>query len=187
MTAAASSPRPWPLLSSEPGPELYVARARFDTLRNPRTGAALRRLVLDAPHWVNVVALTPERRLVVVRQFRFGTSRVTVEIPGGIVDPGEEPLAAAKRELREESGYTAPRWSLLGAVAPNPAFQNNVCHHWLAEDAERTEAELALDPGEDIVVDTLPLDEVAARIRSGEIDHSLVISALCRVIDLRGR
>ena len=182
-TPATDAPRPWPLRSSEDGPDLMVARVRFDQLENPRTGVTMRRLVLDTNDWVNVVALTEERELVCVRQFRFGTSSVTTEIPGGVVDPGEDPFDAARRELREETGYTSERWSKLGSVEPNPAFHNNLCHHYLALDARRTHS-LELDPGEDIVVCTLSLDEVRAQIASGAMRHSLVVSALCRVLDL---
>ncbi len=177
-------PRVWPRLSSELGADLTICRARFDVLTNPRTGASMQRTVLEAPQWVNVVALTVERKLVVVRQFRFGTSSVTTEIPGGVVDPGEQHEHAAARELREEAGYTSTKWRYLGAVEPNPAFLDNLCHHWLALDAERTH-EQELDGGEDIAIDTLTLDEVREQIRSGAIRHALVLTAMSKVLDLR--
>jgi 8-oxo-dGTP pyrophosphatase MutT (NUDIX family) len=182
--SSSPAPRPWKVERRETGPDLLIARARFHHVQNPRTGETLRRLVLDMADWVNVVALTPERRLVVVCQYRFGTDAVTTEIPGGVIDLGEPPELAARRELREETGYTAERWTLLATVEPNPAFQTNVCHHFLAEGAVRTHP-LELDPGEDITVDTLDLETVRAEIAAGSIRHSLVLSALARVLDLR--
>lgn len=182
--AALPTPPAWPKLASQPGPDLMICRARFDDLRNPRTGEALRRLVLESRDWVNVVALTRARELVVVRQYRFGIGAVTTEIPGGVLDRGEDSRQAAERELREETGYSAARWTYLGAVEANPAFLTNLCHHWLAEDAELT-AEIEPDPGEDLRVGLLTLDQAADALRRGEIRHSLVVAALARVLDLR--
>ncbi|MFQ5655042.1 MAG: NUDIX hydrolase [Planctomycetota bacterium] len=144
----------------------------------------MRRLVLETPDWVNVIPLTPERRLVVVRQYRFGSGRITAEIPGGMVDAGEDSGAAARRELEEETGYTSDRWSYLGCVEVNPSFHDNLCHHWLAEDVRRTHTP-RLDDGEDIHVTTLSLDDAREATRKGEIRHSLVIAALARLLDLR--
>lgn len=144
----------------------------------------MERVVVDAPDWVNVVALTPELEVVVVKQHRFGIAAPTLEIPGGMVDPGEEPLTAAVRELREETGFEAERWTPMGAVAPNPAFLNNRCHHFLAEGC-RISGEQLQDPGEDIIVGTMPLEAMRAAIMDGSVDHSLVLSAMLRVLDLR--
>ena len=177
-------PRPWPRLNSRQGTDYRIFRSRYDSLTNPRTGESMDRVVLEAPDWVNVTALTPEGRVVIVKQFRFGTSKTTIEIPGGMVDPGEDPMDAGKRELLEETGFTSERWSSLGSVAPNPAFLDNRCHHFLAEDAIQVAAP-APDGGEDIVVTTMSPAEIARGIAAGEIDHALVLTAMLRLFDLR--
>jgi len=176
--------RPWSRVSSKSGPDLIVFRSRFDRMTHPRSGVELDRLVLESTDWVNVVALTTDRRLVVVRQFRFGTEEVTTEVPGGLVDPGEGHEESARRELLEETGYVSDHWSYLGNVDPNPAVQTNRMHHWLATDCS-LKAEQELDPGEDIDVATLSEEEMRAAISSGEIRHALVLTALHRVFDLR--
>lgn len=180
----AELPKPWERLASRPAGELPLLRPRIDTARNPRTGEALERLVLEAPDWVNVVALTAASELVCVRQYRFGTATVELEIPAGLVDDGESHRAAAERELREETGYTSARWTYLGASAPNPAFLDNLCHHWLAAGAAETH-EPELDPGEDIVAVTVPLADVPRLVAEGTLRHALVIGALARLVDLR--
>ncbi|MHC4894544.1 MAG: NUDIX hydrolase, partial [Planctomycetota bacterium] len=177
-------PRPWPRRGERRGVDLRLFQVRHDALENPRTGAVLERLVLEAPDWVNVIALTPDRRCVCVHQYRFGNQRVTLEIPGGMVDPGEDHGAAARRELLEETGYGSERWTYLGHVEPNPAVHDNRLHTWLAEDCRPVSAPDP-DEGEDIVVETLPLDDLVDRARRGEITHALVLCALLRVADLR--
>ena len=183
-TAQDDLPLPWPLVESRMGEDLVLFKVRHDWMKNPRTEKEMKRLVLETRDWVNIVAYTKQRELLVVRQFRFGSREVATEIPGGVIDPGETHEETAKRELREETGYTTERWTYLGCVQPNPAFHDNLCHHWLAEDCERTH-DLDLDDGEDLRVGTLTEEGMLAQIHSGEIKHSLVISALSKVIDLR--
>jgi len=151
-----------------------VLHARF---RHPARGRERDFVVIDAPDWVNVIALTSDHRLVLVRQFRFGIDDFSLEIPGGVMERGEDPVAAAQRELREETGHTGRRSRVLGAVHPNPAIMNNVCHLVLVEEAERTAA-LSWDHDEEIEVLTAPVDEVLAWARTGRIRHALVLDAL---------
>ncbi|ACY18357.1 NUDIX hydrolase [Haliangium ochraceum] len=143
---------------------------------HPLTGAAHTFSILRADDWVNVIALTPADELLLVRQYRHGVGRQTLEVPGGIIDPGETPEQAARRELREETGHRADRWLDLGYVEPNPAFMTNRCHTWLALDA-RPVGELQPDAGEALALERAPLASVDALVRAGEITHSLVIAA----------
>ncbi len=173
----------WNRVDHEYGDDLILFRTRFDQMRNPRNNDVLRRLVLESVDWVNMVALTRDGRSVMVRQYRFGVGYTTLETPGGMVDPGEDSLAAAQRELLEETGYTGGSWRYLGAVEPNPAFHNNLCHHWLAEGVEPTQAP---EPSvnEVILVELLDAGEIAEAVRSGEIKHALALSVLSRVYSL---
>ncbi len=131
---------------------------------------------LDSADWVNVIALTPDREVVLIEQFRHGTGEVTLEIPGGMVDEGEEPLAAGIRELAEETGFGSGRFELIGAVTPNPAILNNRCHTVLVEDAT-LRGPCALDPHEEVGVRRVPLQDIARLMVEGHIHHALVIAA----------
>ena len=103
-------------------------------------------------------------------QFRFGTDTVTTELPAGIIEENEPPLEAAKRELREETGYTSERWTELGSVPTNPAIFSNRCWLFLAEDAEETHPPEP-DAGEDIAVWRVPFLETWGMIQRGEIER----------------
>jgi 8-oxo-dGTP pyrophosphatase MutT (NUDIX family) len=175
---------PWQCTHSEPGPEILLFRTRYNWMSNPRNGATLKTLVLEGNDWVNVAAVTPAGKILIVRQFRFGTGRTTSELPAGLIEPGEEPLAAAQRELREETGYTTENWISLGSVDANAAFLNNQCHLWLARDVVKT-AETALDASEDILVEELSLDEFKAEIDTGRFSNAFSLLTAYKVFDLK--
>jgi ADP-ribose diphosphatase len=164
------------------GPERTLAATRVLEVRgvhyrHPARETGREFTVVAAPAWVNVAAATPEGRLVLVRQFRFGIDEFSLELPGGVVEPGEDPLAAGVRELREETGFAGASARILGSVHPNPAIQDNRCHVVLVEGAVRT-GPTAWDPDEEIEVSTAPIADVLAWARAGRITHSLVVCAL---------
>lgn len=152
----------------------------------------MERLILESVDWVNVVAIAAidseaiaaaEPELVMIRQYRFGVGYTTLETPGGMVDAGEDSLTAGKRELLEETGYGGGDWHYLGAVEPNPAFQDNLCHHWLARDVKPI-ADPDPGEGEAIRVERMTRSTVVDAVGSGELRHVLALSALSRVFDL---
>ena len=163
--------------------DLMLFRKRLDRLRNPRNDTVFERLVLESVDWVNVVALDVQRRSVMIRQYRFGVGYTTLETPGGMVDAGEDSLDAAQRELLEETGYSSDRWTYLGAVEPNPAFHDHLCHHWLAEGVEQTRPQ-SLGAGEMIEVELMTELAVQEAVVQGELRHALALSALARVFEL---
>ncbi len=160
----------------------YVAHYRIFHLRedicvSPRTGKELPVYVLETRDWINIIPLTKNREVVMVRQYRFGTEELTLEIPGGLAD-AEDPsmVEAARRELREETGYDSDQIIKLGKVSPNPAILNNTCHLFLAENVEQKHTQ-TLDEGEDIQIELVPLDHIPQLVQNGTITHSLVLNA----------
>ena len=162
---------------------LMLFEKRIDKLRNPRNAKVFERLVLESVDWVNVVALDADGQSLMIRQYRFGVGYTTLETPGGMVDPGEDSKTAAARELLEETGYVSDKWRYLGAVEPNPAFHNHLCHHWLAEDVYRAQSQ-DLGEGESIALEFMTQEQVRGAVGSGELKHALALSALSRVFPI---
>jgi 8-oxo-dGTP pyrophosphatase MutT (NUDIX family) len=143
--------------------------------------------VLDYTDWACVVALTSDDRLVLVRQWRQGAQAWCLELPGGVMDPGEtDPIVAARRELLEETGYAAPDWRPLYAAFPNPAMQSNRLHVVLATGAAPA-APVVHEQGEAIIVECLPVAEVLAGLGQGMIGQSMHVGAILVGLAAAGR
>ncbi len=133
--------------------------------------------IFECPDWCNVVAVTEAGEVVLVWQYRFGTDAMSLEVPGGVVDPGEAPIEAARRELREETGYEAESFELLSVVEPNPALQGNRCWTYLARGAKLAH-ETDWDADEELETALVPRDDLPALIDEGHVTHALVVVAL---------
>lgn len=169
--------KPWRLLR-----EKMLYRAPFFDIQKRHFSSPLSRrkhdfYVMDCRDWVNILARTKKGTFIAVRQFRAGARSLTLEIPGGALDRRREPpLCAAKRELAEETGYRAKRWTLLGVVEPNPAILTNRCYTFLAQDAYPA-GEPSPDPTEELEVMEISETSLAALVRQGKIRHALVVAA----------
>jgi 8-oxo-dGTP pyrophosphatase MutT (NUDIX family) len=172
--------KPWTRLGRHDLLETRIFKLFAERWVSPRTGEEHTFSVISSRDFTNVVALDRAGQLILVRQFRFGTGEFTIEVPGGMVDPGEHPRDTAARELREETGYHAGRIVDLGFAYPNPAIQDNKVHMFLMYDCERL-GEPELDAGEDIELFLCSPEQAERMVESGEISHALVAVALQRM------
>jgi ADP-ribose pyrophosphatase len=167
----------WQLLTSEIVYRCAIFSLRRDHSRSPRTGQSHDFHVLESVDWVNVVPVTADRQVVMVRQFRHGIRDVTLEVPAGLVDDTDaSPAAAAARELREETGCISSRIVPLGVVHPNPALMNNRCHLFAAYDVAHAGAP-QWDHTEELAIERVPIDRIAELIRNGAVSNALTVVA----------
>lgn len=177
----------WTLLTSE-----YVElgahwKLRADTYRTPGGQVVAPYYVFEYRTWVNVVALTPAQEIVLVRQFRPGIGRTILELPGGTTDPEDpSPLAAARRELAEETGYASERFIETGSYSPNPASHTNLVHCYLATDVARI-VEPHPDATEHLEVVLMPLDEAVSLAKRGGFVQAMHVATLFYALAALGR
>jgi ADP-ribose pyrophosphatase len=167
---------PWKILESK-----YV-HPRFRVDRSElANGKLINAMVMEFDTWANVLAITKDQKVVLVKQYRHGVKEVLLELPGGVVEDGEAPLDGIKRELLEETGYTGDVFIDIGNFYPNPANQTNTLHCFLALDVEKV-AEQSLDEAEDLEVDLIPLNELIEMTKHGEFLHGLQVATLFRAL-----
>lgn len=176
--------RKWEILASE-----YLFRrpwltARRDHVKLP-TGAEIPEYyILEYPDWVNVIAITTDGEFVMIRQYRHGIGETRYELVAGVIDAGEEPMEAAKRELYEETGFGGGEWTEFMTSCPNPGAMTNTNHTFLAVGVERLSTQ-HLEATEDITVHLMKKEEVAALLRDDLIRQSLMAAPLWKYMATR--
>ncbi|MGI8554890.1 MAG: NUDIX hydrolase [Pyrinomonadaceae bacterium] len=171
-----TQPDTWKRNKSVEIADCRVFKVRKDFCRRDADGAETTFFVIENPDWVNIIALTKDKKVVLIEQFRHGAEEIILEIPGGMVDAGESHIITAARELAEETGFAPREMILIGKSRPNPAIQNNWIYHYLALDCEQT-SNTKFDEHESIATKIVPADEIENMITDGTITHSLVIAA----------
>jgi 8-oxo-dGTP pyrophosphatase MutT (NUDIX family) len=171
----------WTQVATKTLLDLRILKVEEVTAVSPKTGRAHPFYVFDSVDWVNVLPITAAQEVVFVRQYRHGSGTISLEIPGGMVDPGEAPEIAAARECLEESGFEATNLKSLGTLAPNPAVFNNFLHTFVAENVTPIRA-IQNTATEETEVVLVPVSELKDRLRSGEINHALVAATIWRYL-----
>lgn len=174
-------PQKWKLLESE-----YLVNNRWLKLRKDKCALPNGNIINDFyvteyPDWANVLAMTPDKEVVLVRQYRHGRKIILHELPGGIIENSQSALEAAQRELLEETGYQSSDWKSLGTVCANPDNHSNVSHCFLATNATRYN-EQNLDENELIDVELLSWERVLDMAQIGEIQQSMHITTIFRAL-----
>lgn len=168
----------WKVLKSIELLKARVFRLRSDECQFPDGRIMPSYYVMEFPDWVNVVAVTEDKQMVMIEQYRHAGGDIFLEIPGGSTHgPQEDPRLAGERELREETGFEAQEWIYLGHHCPNPALQNNKMHTYLALGCRKV-GEPQLDPFEDLTVKLMPAVEALQAWRNGRIKHSLISASI---------
>jgi 8-oxo-dGTP pyrophosphatase MutT (NUDIX family) len=164
--------KPWKVLETS----YFRPRFRIDKCELSN-GNLLDATIFEFRTWANIVALTKNGEVVLVKQYRHGVCDVLLEFPGGVVEDGEDPMDGAKRELLEETGYTSSNLIQVARLYPNPALQTNTLYCFLALNAENVGGQ-NLDAGEDIEVELVPLDQLIDMAKRGELPHALMTAVL---------
>lgn len=174
----------WKVLSSEILAQFGYFKLRKDKCEMPDGRIMPGYYTMEFTDWVNIIPVTEDKKIVLIKQYRHSVNETIIEIPGGSMSPKkmETPEVAAVRELTEETGYTSTQVEYVGFHYPNPALLNNKMHTFIAWDSKKTQNQ-NLDPYEDIEVFEVTKSELLEKIHSGEISHSIILASLLKVLD----
>lgn len=176
-----NDPRPWQVESSEYLHRLPWFTVRKDAVRMQNGGFIPDYFVLEYPDWINVTAVTTDGQLVLIRQYRHGLGQVSYELCAGVVDPGEDPLPAAQRELLEETGFGGGTWELLMTLSANPGTHANLTYAYLATGVTLQQAQ-QLESTEEITVHVVSPERALQLLESGDIMQSLHAAPLLKYL-----
>lgn len=177
MSLMENNTKKWKILKSD-----YLIQRPWLTARRDKVELSDGRIndeyyVLEYPDWVNVIAITKEGKFIMERQYRHGMQVISTEIPCGVMEKGETPLEAAKRELLEETGFGGGEWTPLMDIGANPGSQNNLTHCFLATGVKKI-AEQSLDASEELSVFMMDESEVRDLLLSGGLCQALMVAPL---------
>lgn len=167
----------WKTLSSEKIFDRPWLTVRKDKVQLPNGHVNNEYYTLHYPDWINVIAETKDGDIILERQYRHALGRVSTEIPAGVIEEGEDPLHAAQRELKEETGYEGGEWTELMTISANPSTMDNLCHCFLAKGVEKDAAQ-HLDYAEDLEYFLVQKDEVRHMLESGKFIQALMLAPL---------
>lgn len=160
---------------------LYSSCRIYDVYKRRCKNTVLRKesdfFVIKSPDWCQIIALTEEEELILVKQFRFGSLEYSLEVPGGLIEEGETPLNTAVRELQEETGYKGTNETVIGMCEPNPAIMNNRSYFVLINNCKQVSAP-NWDEHEQIAVIKVPFKKAYHFVMEGKILHSLSQTAI---------
>ena len=168
----------WKVIEEQYYEKFRIFSAKRSRRENPRTGKPFDFFLMEGMDWTNTILLTPENNIVLVEQYRQGADRVTIELPGGAVEPDEDVMKAASREVLEETGFAVSEMNFLGSAFANPAMQSMKLHIFLGRTLDRTPQPQQLDSEEDIRIIVKPIDEFLEDVRQGKAEHALTVAAI---------
>ena len=172
----------WKLLNETDGPKHHFLNLHYQRYEKLSSKEGIDILVVSSANAANVIPITSDLDVILVKQYRFGIQQETLEIPGGLVEQGEDVLKGIKRELIEETGHSGTKWKHLGTLPFNPVYHKNYIHHYIAENVSETH-ETNFDLGEHIEIVKMPLPQVLHKVKRGQLAHPHTISAFMLAFD----